>query len=101
MIPILLAAGIDVTPEASVVAGMPVWLQFAIQLVEQHPAKLLFAVSLLASFLSQYVRNKRQAGQPVAPSLMALSSVLNLVGGNPHKAVRAAKAVKKIDTGAA
>lgn len=80
------AAGTDVTPEASVVAGLPVWLQFAL------PALGLFAVSLGASFWSDYVR---RLGKQAKPWMLSLSSALNAAAGNPHKAVRAARAAKE------
>jgi hypothetical protein len=85
-IPLILAAGADVTPEASVVAALPLWLQFALSGLG------LFALSIGASFWSDYVR---RLGKGAKPWMLSLSAALNLAAGNPHKAVRAAKAAKE------
>lgn len=84
-LPILLAAGIDVTPGASVVAALPPWAQFALSGLG------LFALSIGASFWSDYVR---RLGKRAKPWMLSLSAALNLAAGNPHKAARAAKAAK-------
>lgn len=78
--------GLAIEPgDASVVAALPPWLQFAL------PVLGLFAVSLVASFWSDYVRRLG----PKAPKwMLSVSFALNAAAGNPHKAARAAKAAK-------
>ena len=55
------------------------------------PALGLFAVSLAASFWSDYVR---RLGPKASPWMLSLSAALNVAAANPHKAARAAKASK-------
>ena len=74
------------TPD--LLATLPRWVQALLAL----SGPVLFAVSVLTSFLSQYVRAQRMAGQKVSPFLLALTGALNFASGNPHKALRLTKA---------
>lgn len=76
------------TPSPDLLAKLPHWLQMLLAL--SGPA--LFLVSVLTSFLSQYVRAQRVAGVRVSPFLLALTGALNFASGNPHKGLRLAKA---------
>lgn len=91
MLPLLLAAGTDVTPEASVLAALPHWAQIALMVL----GAVVPVASFVASFLSQYVRTKRQRGERVPAWMLALVSATNAAAMNPHKAARAAKAAKE------
>ena len=89
MLLLILAAGVDVTPvaDASVASGLPQWAQFALSGLG------LLALSIGASFWSDYVR---RLGKGAKPWMLSLSAALNLAAGNPHKAARAAKAAKQV-----
>lgn len=65
--------------------NVPAWVAYLL------PALGLFMVSLVASFWSDYVRRK---GKSAPAWMLSLSAALNVAAGNPHKALRAAKAAK-------
>ena len=82
-------AGTDVTPliPAELAATLPHWAQVAILIGVTYVGGYLQSVAV--SFWSDYVR---RLGKQAKPWHLAMSSALNLVAGNPHKAARAKKA---------
>lgn len=83
MIPILLAAGIDVTP----------WLAWIPP--EARGYLIAAAVSALAAAANQALRKQKAKGKRSGPVVMFLVSVLNLFAANLDQTARAAKAAKE------
>lgn len=82
-LPILLAAGIDVTP----------W--FALIPPEARGYLIAAAVSALAATLNEALRRQKRKGKRSGPVKLLLLSFLNLFAGNLDQTMRQAKAAKE------
>lgn len=102
---LVLAAGTDVTPGASVVAALPAQAMFDLTLLP-HWAQVGLAVlaalgsivgpsSLIANFLNNLIRAKRMNGEKPSSLLLAVASTVNRTALNFSKGARLAKAAKE------
>lgn len=89
MIPILLAAGTDVTPDASVVAALPHWLQITLMVL----GAVVPVASFVADFLDRYAKTLRARGQKIPAWLVAFGAAAHGAALNSRKSAKLAKEV--------